>query len=658
MSKSVEVEKPESQVGYPKDIHFYCSFLIAKTLYAENHELKKKLEKTLKKIGKSHTLYARELNTFMVAHGRIKPEITSEVDHQELLESELRTIHEDYVHKIINKIRNDIWYDTEVSESRKALEKAQKFHGTSQKSMVKEQLSGIQRVLYESIREVVSQTSLFLWEDSNTGACRLVTHSAMFSDVFKDLSPGEFGGLTDESTLLVFGKTFIRLLEPLLVNLLEITNSFKLMINNIIKDLSGDVRSNKHREVVAEVIRVLLGKILGIRETLRSSSRQVWRFSTLVKEMSQTESEVEKRLLDYLTSEFLDQEAVSERDQQIGQLNSMISDIIPHLRDLVEKAENREISTSADIDKEHMHLTAIGDFYAELEKLRFWTDLFEDIPYFTLMPGGIAFETEEFAKKGFFKSLVKGLTGLIPFVGREKLVEDTSISEDIVLQAEDLFKTYRLANSTVYAIRGVSFSVKRGEFVAITGPSGSGKTTLLNIISGLDIPDRGAVYLDRFNISQMSDDKLTELRRDRMGFIFQYYNLLPVLTANENVALPAQLGGNNPGGKALKNRVNELMVGVQLQEFGHQVPLKLSGGQMQRVTIARSMVNNPDILFADEPTGDLDSVTGQEIMKLISTFHSQGSSVVLITHDPEIAQMADRIIELQDGQVVREVKPL
>ncbi|MFX0115818.1 MAG: ABC transporter ATP-binding protein [Candidatus Hodarchaeota archaeon] len=696
----------------PQDVQFTASFLIDKTMHSENFTLKNALRKAIGKVGKAHYHYARELNTFMVAHGDISPEYVSSVDAQEKLEAELRKIHDEYIAQVLKKIRSAVWKDTEVSESRKAIERAQDFYAQKDMARVRQQIIGVQRVTYSNLEEVVSKTRLFFWENPNSGACRLVSRDKMFSEQFPGLKSGEFGGLTDELTLLVFGQTFIRLLEPLLVNLQQIITAAQGTIGNITSDFSGPAISEAHREAVAECARVLLGKMLGVRETLRSSQRQVRRFNTLAKEMEQTESEVEQQVLKEMVQEYLDLEAVAQRDKEIDQLNSMISKLIPDLRTLVSLAENRKIDPAAAIEAEQPQIAFIGDFYAELEKLRFFTDLWEDIPYFTLMPGGIAFETEEFEGLPQYKALwertrrmprrtrigygalsgsmlgfalgfllepfldilfrfslplglgyIFGLIfGLIFAIGLGSLPvvqaavqEDTSIPENVVLKATNLFKTYRLANSTVYALRGVDFEVNRGEFVAITGASGSGKTTLLNIISGLDKSDRGSVFIDRLDISLMSDRDLTAIRRDAMGFIFQYYNLLPVLTSNENVALPAELGGDHAHGKALKARVKELMEGVQLAQFGNQTPTKLSGGQMQRVTIARSMVNSPDILFADEPTGDLDSVTGLEVMKLISAFHKQGSTIILVTHDPGIAQMSDRIIELRDGLIIRDV---
>lgn len=169
-------------------------------------------------------------------------------------------------------------------------------------------------------------------------------------------------------------------------------------------------------------------------------------------------------------------------------------------------------------------------------------------------------------------------------------------------------------------------------------------------MAGLDKPDRGTVYVDGVNLATLSDKKLSNLRRDKMGFIFQFYNLLPILNNKENVAYPAEIGGNT---KNISQRSSAMLKDVELQDFEKQYPNKLSGGQMQRVTIARSLINSPSILFADEPTGDLDSVTGGQIMNILSQFNKeQGTTVVLVTHDHEILQYASRVIEMADGKLV------
>ncbi|MCG3215487.1 MAG: ABC transporter ATP-binding protein [Candidatus Heimdallarchaeota archaeon] len=208
-----------------------------------------------------------------------------------------------------------------------------------------------------------------------------------------------------------------------------------------------------------------------------------------------------------------------------------------------------------------------------------------------------------------------------------------------------------MLGATVYALRGIDLEICKGEMIAIVGPSGSGKTTLLNLLSGLDTPNRGAVFLTGRNIDVLSDSELSMFRRKNIGFIFQYYNLIPQLTVIENVMLPALMIGIPR--KEAKKKALELVNEVGLERFQNQFPIKLSGGQLQRVTIARAMVNDPTVLFADEPTGDLDSQTGQIVIDLIHRFSKEkGTAVILVTHDMTMAKNCDRIISIQDGRVV------
>ena len=202
----------------------------------------------------------------------------------------------------------------------------------------------------------------------------------------------------------------------------------------------------------------------------------------------------------------------------------------------------------------------------------------------------------------------------------------------------------------VIALDGIDLSIQKGEMVSVVGPSGSGKSTLLNLIGGLDRATRGDVMLDGESLSQLSDDQLTKVRRDKIGFIFQFFNLLPTLTALENVALPLHLRGW--ARKQVLARARELLDLVQLGHRMEHLPDELSGGERQRVAIARALSVYPPILLADEPTGNLDSVTGREILKLIHDLHDRlGATVLMVTHDPEVADSCERTIHIRDGKV-------
>jgi putative ABC transport system ATP-binding protein len=225
--------------------------------------------------------------------------------------------------------------------------------------------------------------------------------------------------------------------------------------------------------------------------------------------------------------------------------------------------------------------------------------------------------------------------------------------DSLIVQAEDVVKTYDTGKVKVRALRGVSLTVGRGEMLAIMGPSGCGKTTLLNCLSGLDTIDAGRILVDGTDINRLSDNQKTEYRARNMGFVFQFYNLLPVLAAVENVELPLLVSGMDA--REARERAMRALEQVHLAEWARHRPLELSGGQRQRVTIARALVNEPAIVWGDEPTGDLDSVNADEIMQLMVELNERNQQTfVLVTHDPRIAALTHRIIYMVDGLIVDE----
>jgi putative ABC transport system ATP-binding protein len=214
-------------------------------------------------------------------------------------------------------------------------------------------------------------------------------------------------------------------------------------------------------------------------------------------------------------------------------------------------------------------------------------------------------------------------------------------------------KTYKLGENEVQALRGVNLELQKGEFVAFTGPSGSGKTTLLNLIGVLDKPNLGKIYVDGIDLTLLKEKDLVKLRRSTIGFIFQFYNLIPVLSAIENVELPMLIAGVTT--KERENRAKELLKMVGLSDRMHHRPDELSGGEQQRVAIVRALANKPSIVLADEPTGDLDSKTGKEVMNALRDLSNhEGATVIVVTHDPTVASMASKVFEMRDGKIINQ----
>lgn len=220
-----------------------------------------------------------------------------------------------------------------------------------------------------------------------------------------------------------------------------------------------------------------------------------------------------------------------------------------------------------------------------------------------------------------------------------------------ILKVENLIKTYGSGENLVNAVDDVSFSVEKGEFVAIVGASGSGKSTLLHLIGGVDRPTSGKIFVDGNDISKMNDDKLAVFRRRQVGIVYQFYNLIPILTVEENITLPCDLDGRGVD----RERLETILDSFGLRARRKHLPNQLSGGQQQRTSIARALINNPSLVLADEPTGNLDSKSSEEVMSILKMCNqSYGQTVIMITHNLDIAKQADRIITISDGKIVEE----
>jgi putative ABC transport system ATP-binding protein len=244
--------------------------------------------------------------------------------------------------------------------------------------------------------------------------------------------------------------------------------------------------------------------------------------------------------------------------------------------------------------------------------------------------------------------------GAVALASGEGQVASQQATPYPVIALIDVVKRYPMGEMEVFALRGVSLVVERGDYVAIMGASGSGKSTMMNIIGCLDFPSRGHYWLDGVNVRDLDDYDLSKIRNRKIGFIFQSFNLLPAMSALANVELPLAYAGVRP--KQRRERAIDALERVGLGDRLHHTPNELSGGQQQRVAVARATVTNPSLVLADEPTGNLDSVDSEEVLKVIGRLHQDGGTVVLITHEPEVAQHANRIVRVRDGQIIDDAR--
>ncbi len=548
-----------------------------------------------------------ELNTFVIASKPITNrsiELYKSPQQRMNFENKIKSLHDAYKKEIFDIITSEVKNDYELKYSLKILRSASSsINGISVKESEKE--------LYEWVTEALEKmykgTRISYW-DTGDGKYRIVVtnpdQKREFFEISKDIS-----GIIDELNLLIFTNHYKEVIGPLFDEILFLVNP--LSKSSFYQDFK--ISSNIYDENFSELLRVLLSKSLGMQEVLKMTRRQFTRLNEAKADLDEESKDIQSVELDKLITKFSINGSMEQLLENLETLIALLSVISQNLRNIDFNAVTKGTPET---------FKSISDLYFAIEKLRFISTWFEDIASYTNISGGSVADINSTVKE--------------------------EIPTDVILRAKDVYKTFNTRGGTVYAVRGVSFDVKQGEFIGLFGPSGSGKTTLLNMMAGLDMPEEGTIYIDGIALNSLSNNKLTTLRRDKMGFIFQFYNLIPVLKNKENVSYPAEIGPRSN----VKN-ASPLLEAVQLKSFENQYPTKLSGGQMQRVTIARSLINKPKILFADEPTGDLDSVTGKEVMELLAKFNKEnGTAIILVTHDKSLLSYCSRVINMTDGQIL------
>ena len=602
----------------------YFAGLIDRSVSPENSKLANKLQRDLRKklrIPKSR-VNCKIHNSFIF--------LKAEKANTPLLDAEIVKETEDLLSKHFNQ-----YYSKNSSRLQKDLKTKQELNETAQivKDFLHEidpklpkvfgiQLSKVITTLPTEYSELQSKSPIALWhfEEENKAQLHLSGFNPPIFNTSTIQPDQNIEEMVDKFAILNFFWVFI---NPTLTRLLEMQN----VLERLYLGLRGNHHKSNNPKVQAKLemfFRILLAKLSALQNTERT-------IGSILKLFLEAKTFCSKQSLNETCKPLANSiKQVSWKNNQAKGLLSDVQEKIENCQTLLKKyidAEKNDVSTIQSNDEFKLALLNIAelssDLFVEAELMKMWLDFFgSDLPYFT-----------------FQKTLFTN-----------QISQNTQTTTTDIITVRGLVKNYNLGRTTVYALRGVDLDVKTGEFLSIVGNSGAGKTTLLNCMAGIDEPDYGLVLFKGKNLRKMNDQEKSKVRLLDMGFIFQSYALLPHFDTRENVTLPADLAGLT---KSLKIRIEDLLEGVGIEKQAKQYPAQLSGGQMQRVAIARALTNRPKVLFADEPTGDLDSETGKQVMELIKKFHEEtGTTIIVITHDQEIANYAERQITLEDGVVV------
>ncbi|MHA2168788.1 MAG: ABC transporter ATP-binding protein [Candidatus Kariarchaeaceae archaeon] len=607
-------------------IEMIVTFPIYKPFRRLNESFRNELTKALKSVNPrfrpKYRPVVEELNQFLFSSVSTENSELIEIPSRIDVEDRVDAVYNKFSAKILKQLHKLYKKDPELRNSLIALTEANKDLGLNLDEDI-DKIKNLPDYTVEEIEKIYKNGSLIIWDMPGAEIDRIIAGYEKINREDDSLSEADIGIVSDELALATFGKEHV---PSLIQQINHITDTLSDLPKQVTQFKSGftSVKNEHERNLIIEVTSVFLGKLLGIREPTSLAQKQLQRYLDLEEELREEGKKIGSNFLKEIYSKFMSSDDIRSVMNKIEAIEKIVSDNSEEIRQVLTNVEEIEITgKTSEIVRDFVKFVA--HIYLHLEMFRFITDTFQDIPSFTAMGGGVAMET--------------GYTG------------DFQVPEDIAIYIKDVFRTFPLINSTVYALRGADLEVKKGEFIAIMGPSGSGKTTLLNIMSSLDHPDRGIVYVDGINLNTANESQLVQFRRDNVAFIYQSYNLLPVLMNRENVSLPADFGTKaNIGNK--KKRAGQLLDDVGIGQFKKGKPLLLSGGQQQRVTIARALMNKANILFCDEPTGDLDSVTGDQVMDIIEDLNKEGVTIVLVTHDERVAKRAHRIVLMSDGKTI------
>ena len=595
---------------------------IEKPLRSINREFAGKISSFIQKNIKTEgTIESQELNTWLVHYGSFNHVLSETEIHT--FEKKFTSIFSSYHDaNIVKLLKRDLQGNRELKETFTIIGNFLQVYDQITTENIKEKLKELQVELPRIVNKSIKNNIVILWQIKDT--YRFTFNGILpFEFSQSDLQTTEINLLDLIDKAIIFN--FFSIWAETTVKFIQNTNNtlsglFKLLMNNP----KVKIDNEHENDLFTLYLRIIISKLSSLEQTIAVLNRIYSLHEVLKKELLKVAN---SELLDkiHLRELFETQNSISKVALQLLlSVEEKITYSKTHLNDY-SKESVPAISLTEFKNRYHNLINLTSTIFLEGEKLKIWTDKYTDIPYYT------------------FSSLL-----FFDIQNQKEIL----MGPEIILSAKGLFKNYNLGATTVYAIRGMSIDIRKGEFLVIFGTSGAGKTTLLNCLAGLDSPDKGVVYFKGKDLHKLNDRQKSELRLTEMGFIFQNYALLPHYTARENVTLPSDLAGLSI---ELKQRINDHLNGVGINLQSKQFPSQLSGGQMQRVGIARALTNKPTVIFADEPTGDLDSVTGKQVLDLLKKYHDEtGTTIVVITHDESVAEYASRVVTVADGVITRD----
>ena len=600
----------------------YTAGLIEKSSPSSTANLRKRLLSHYRKrlrIPASAT-NSQRLNTFILLSAQRNDGNVDPTTMEQLEEGILSSFTKYHVRNKAN-FERELKHSQELRETARIVKDFVKEVDPSLAKVFESRLEQISNDIPNLYCQIQSKSIVTLWDLEETREQRIFLSGfdpPLFRNSIRETETN-LDQLVDRFLFLNFFKGF---LKPTVTRLHEMDQ----VLASLKSGVKGTHYQSKNQQLQTKLelfLRILTAKLSALNDLSSVINRILDLFHVPQTMLSAYHVENEAMNLDTALTELASE--IADGRALLADVQDKLQECQVHLRDYLDEHKNgvKTVDSVRDFQTQLLPLAKLSiDLFVEAELLKTWTDLFgSDIPYFS-----------------FDRSL---------FDLNDTTVFD--VADDTILAVRGLTKNYNLGKTTVYALRGVNLDVKEGEFVAILGNSGAGKTTLLNCMAGLDTPDHGVVLFRGKNLRALGDSAKSELRLLEMGFIFQSYTLLPHFNTRENVALPADLAGLSQN---LKDRVEQLLKGVGIDQQAEQFPATLSGGQMQRVAIARALTNRPAVIFADEPTGDLDSVTGRQVMELLREFHEEtGTTIVLITHEQDIADYAERQVLMEDGTI-------